>query len=58
MFVLIEFESVANRFRSSSPNTKKSWNFILFDSEVLDNLIIQIRKVHDVLVYVSRFLFG
>ena len=54
MFVLIEFQSVTNRFRSSVTNIKRIVNF-LFDTEVLDYLIIQMKKAHDFIVSVLRF---
>lgn len=54
MFVLIEFQSVIIRFRSSVTNIKRIVNF-LFDSEVLDYLIIQMKKAHDFIVNVLRF---
>ena len=54
MFVLIGFQPVINRFRFSITNIKRIVNF-LFDSEVLDYLIIQMKKAHDILVSVLRF---
>lgn len=41
--------------RPSFTNIKRIVNFFLFDSEVLDYLIIQIQKAHDLYVSISTF---
>lgn len=47
MFVLIELQSVKNRFRFSIPNTKKPWNFLSI-VEVPEKTYATNKKAHGI----------
>ena len=56
MFVLIEFQSVVNRFRSSVTNIKRIVNFV-YSYQRFCNTCITNKKAHDLLASILVFLF-